>query len=398
MRASLCAVVLILAARASAAPASTALFDPDPAHPYNRARAALFVRAADVTRPGCLRKAGGCPTSGTLSSDFETVHIELGGDEPTLFAGTDWNFLRDPARQQVAIAALAEAARVDPKKTPLAAVLFQADLWERFDALWDSRRFGEPPPDFTALRRAIARTIRAVALPKATLLALPSNVPAIARAYPAALEGWPRAWAEVRSEATGPMDDRFVDQMRHAEVWGHRTVFRTRVEPAEAFARLVPSEGIVVLPPGSRLSLAGSPIAISREGELVALPLVTLLELLRAMPPAAGSRGATPPFEVYEATRRDLLARSWRNGALTRLAADTLVPMGASCSPNLASQSPIGPACVLCHNNPGALNGPLNHGKHRLSIETDDHRAAATVVAEKRRSDSFAALRDAWGP
>jgi hypothetical protein len=380
-------LILLLAARAQAAP----MFD---AEAWNRVHAALFARQTDVGHPSCGEACGRKSPEDVLGAATVGRKTMLGGDEPQIFISEDVYFLEEPARNAEVLAAIEAARQVPVGSRALQAALLQSDCWERFDAIveWLARGF---PKDRAALERLLAPLaglIRHLAVPRSTLSALRANLPELERAFPSLLGGLSalRGWREIRTEFTEPPDESvWRSTTRHAERWGYRFVFRvfvrttaTIVEPGQA------------LPPGSTMVLVGAPLAIASDGEIVVLPVTTLVEMRRAAAPDFRAPSiADLPFDVFEATRANLRASPRVAGGFVHLSRDALLPMGASCLPNRSVRTPLAAVCIACHRQSGErLTGPLTHGDFRIFLETDRDRAARAVIATKLDTASWRRL------
>jgi hypothetical protein len=382
---------------------STAPFDRDPEHPLNRVYRALFVRQAHVSVPKCSLSGdpGGCrklSPSQLLGGEGEVVEREVGHDEPTPLMRGDVEHLTDPERASRATSALRDAKAHAVRATPLARVLLQNDLWERYDAIGALLDAGHAASALLRpLQREIAELMRALALSRAELLALPSNQAEIAAAHPELLPEFATeaGWLEVRTiSAEKPHDEPTLRGTRHSDLAGHRIAFRVlaRIAPDQGgpawLARRLATEPHATLPVGSRLALVGSPLAISREGDIVAPPLILLIEIRAAQPET--QRLLTlddPALDVLEG-RRELLLRTPRPaGGLERLAPDALIPTGATCAPHPGVLVPMRSTCMQCHAGAGArLTGPMRHGPTRFEVE-EDRTAAARTAAEKKATE-----------
>lgn len=327
--------------------------------------------------------------------------IPVGGDESTLLIGGDGALLLAPQRLRAAHTALEALSGAIAGAGPIARVLAQSDLWERFDALTALAVEPEREGDRTALRRAVAQRIRELALPRATLEALPSNAAAIEAANADLLPGLGsgRDWVEVRARFDEHVGAPLRSDTRHAMRADFRLAFRVLVqapEDAGGAPRVRDSLGGrgAPLPPGTRLALLGSPIALSAEGDLVPLPLVVLVELRRTARTAEVPRTlADIDLEVLEGRRFLLADPELPRGGLDRLAPDAPMPSGATCSPQRDQVQPLRATCLLCHGlSGGGITGPMAHGQLELFEERDPLAAGREVARRKLGHPSFRAL------
>jgi hypothetical protein len=380
-------------------------YHPDPEHPWNRLHAALFRQRLRTAAPPCLLE-GSCAELAPprLFKAPTGVWFEEGGDGSTLLLRGAVSTLAEPARLRELEAALDAALALREAARAEAALLLQHDLWERFDAVHAAREGGGDARTLAALarlERRLGHAMRELALPAPKIRAVRSNLQEIAQAHPELADlGRPPAWLEVTAHHRVGSDPESSLPL-HAANAGFRSSFRTLLrvggsdEPAlHALFAGGPAE--VDLPPGARVTLVESPLAVSQGGELVPIPLVTLVETRRVGPDGPPpDRLARLDFAVLEARRAWLTAAPRRSGGLERLAADTPVPDGASCLKARGLVVPLPGACFRCHAPNGArLPGLSRHGRTRLALAAPDPalQAAATIEA-KLREGSFAALR-----
>jgi len=383
-------------------------YNPDPEHPWNRLHAALFRQRIRTSATPCLLE-GSCGTL-ALERMFATVAsvwFEEGGDGSTLLLRGDVAALAEPARLAEVEAAFdaALAVRRDAR-SPEAAVLLQHDLWERFDAVHATREVaGEPGPRaaLARLQQRLGQAIRELALPVSEIRALRPNIEQVAQAHAELADlGRASAWLEVTAHhrmGTGPESILPL----HAANAGFRSSFRTLLQrgadaDAEQALRALFEGGPthVELPPGTRVALVESPLAVSSRGEPVAVPLITLVETRRVGPEAPPAvRLSELDFAVLEARRAWLATEPRRSGGLERLEDDAPVPDGASCLKGRGLVVPLLGSCFRCHAPRGArLPGLSRHGRTRLVLSAPDGslQTAATIEA-KLGDEPFAALR-----
>ena len=383
-------------------------YDPDPEHPWNRLHAALFQQRLRTSALPCLLE-GSCGTL-ALERMFEaltSVWFEEGGDGSTLLLRGDVVALAEPARlAEVEVALDAALAIRRDARRPEAALLLQHDLWERFDAVHAAREeAAEPGPRaaLTRLQQRLGQAMRQLALPASEIRAVRPNLEQVAQTH-AELAGLGRAsaWLEVTAHhrmGTGPESILPI----HAANAGFRSSFRTllhrsgdAVGEKSLRAQFERGPAYVELPPGTRVALIESPLAVSSRGEPVAVPLITLVETRRVGP-------ETPPpvrlsqldFAVLEARRAWLATAPRRAGGLERLEDDAPVPDGVSCVKARGLVVPLLGSCFRCHAPTGArLPGLSRHGRTRLVLAAPNGtlQAAATIEA-KLRDERFAALR-----
>ncbi len=388
-----------------------ALFDTDPKHPFNRLHRALFTRKVQGTMQRCLRE-GSCrkqSPSALLGAAPDRSELEIGGDEPTLFIGNDVSFLAEPGRAEQVDRAIDAALPLASAASPIVSVLLQNDLWERYDSISRELDAGgrAGSEELSRIRRRIVELMRKLGRPKAELEAIGSNLPEVEAAYREFMPniGSGAGWVEVAASASERPEEKLLPTTRHSTQAGHRMSFRVLVQvpPSAGGGDWVKAHledgALSPVPLGTRLALVASPLAVSSDSEVVAVPLVVLVEMrvARKVNPAPKTLDDVA-VEVFEG-RRSLLTRSPRpGGGLERLPPDADIPMGATCAADPLVRIPLRATCVACHAGASRVTGPMTHGQTRFEVEADPKRAAAIVVEFKSRDPSFAALaRDISG-
>lgn len=371
---------------------------------WSKVFALAFERKISIGVPGCHVADGGCLDVDPMRMRGEPMVSQdqiLGRDEPLAFIGEQVTFLEAPTRRERLEQAIDDAMKVDPATAPVAAVLFQNDLWERVDAI-NAAIANEPGADWAvldAVRKKLVGLMKHVALTKEQMSSLPGNEAAVSRRYPELLAGFAErdGWAELVSQSTEHEGGAWSHTTRHAERHGHRMVFRVFIHHAQG--RAVLAQALTrwpePLPAGTRFVITGAPMALLRDGSLEPAPFITLLETRQAR-----AEGFIPTqigaleHDVLEGTRFSLTRTLADSGGLERLGRDALLPVGATCMPDFTSRLPSASTCLMCHGPTGArITGPMAHGEVRFEL-TDDGAAAARAVAEaKRASASFQTLR-----
>src|SRR5262249_11054467 len=221
-------------------------------------------------------------------STWRNIIRQEGGDLPEFFFPPDAGFLlEEPRRSRLRSALEAEVRSPSLRgRTPEARILFQQDLWNRFDALHvlaakDSRAMG--------LARLLARLMARVALTADELRGLRLNFAESAgeRLDPRLFEA-DSPWRELVSSFEEPHSE--GGTTLHARRAGWRLVFRR-------FVRLPPQGGeLKELPLGTTTLLLETPLALSADGELHPVPL-PLAAQVRVVQPGGD-------FSVLHAPRR----------------------------------------------------------------------------------------------
>ncbi|MDP1921043.1 MAG: hypothetical protein Q8L14_32685 [Myxococcales bacterium] len=367
---------------------------------WSKVFALAFERKISIGVPSC-HVDGGCLAVDPMQlrgAPMVSQERILGRDEPLAFIGEQVTFLEAPDRRARLDQAIAEAMTIDPSTAPLAAVLFQNDLWERVDAITAAIR-NEPGADWAVLqdlRKKLVTLMKRVALTKEQLATIASNESAVTRRYAELLAGFGErdGWAELVSQSTEHRGSTVWQRTtRHAERHGYRSVFRVFIHHAQG--RAVLSQALTrwpePLPAGTRFVITGAPMALLTDGSIEPAPFITLLETRQAR--AEGfipTQIGTLDHDVLEGSRVSLTRDS---GGLERLGRDALIPVGATCMPDFTSRLPSASTCLMCHGPTGArITGPMAHGETRFEL-TDDQTAAARAVADaKRASESFQTL------
>jgi hypothetical protein len=421
------------------------IYAADPGHPWNRAVHLLFASRV----PACVSRFyqdGPAPVAApdlaaattederrAAARDYyhrrfggpctRVTRLE-GGDVPGLLLDRDVRFLLEPERFRRLAAALAAvtSAAEGPMPGLEARVLFQHDLWGRFDALHaleGSLRGAARGDRLARLLDLLGRTIARLAPRPDELAALRSNWPEVVRAHPEAVPdvfAGDAGWRQLL--ATGTRGD---ETTTHAATAGHRAVFRVFLRsPASAggpacleraFRREAGDEPACVrwgrrLAPGSRVVLVESPLALASSGEPVVTPLVTAIQVRDVRPVEPGADGRLDlddlPVRVLHATRRTLASHLRPGGGLQPLEPDAPVPAGfvAFGRPPGSALQPAATVCMSCHDLDGsALMTPNRHDVRRVDVlRPDDPTAADRVLRAKRARTDYQALRRFFPP
>jgi hypothetical protein len=253
------------------------LFDPDPAHPWNRLHRLFYVREMAQGR----------------------TYVHDGPDAPF---GRHGPFLVEGASHQQALATLDAflKARDDERvKDPVKRALLQRDLWYVFDRLAEDPYFGETDPreDHQPERRAVlkrlAQVLRRLELPAAQLRALPDNYARALRrgAFPTAFDpqrpAQPFLPADLRLDGKGAWvpitgHDHGLAAPRHAQFVENKALFlpflrlpggRKQTEEYLAGMPATYDRGFASLPEGSQVALVRRMLLMDDQGELQLTPV-----------------------------------------------------------------------------------------------------------------------------
>lgn len=363
---------------------------------WSKVFALAFERRVQVGLPSCAVD-GGCAGRDPLAIRAEPMvsnDLVLGRDEPLAFIGEQVTFLEAPARRAALERAIDEAMRVDPASAPVAAILFQNDLWERVDAI-TAAIATQPGADWAVLeglRTKLVALMKHVSLPRAVLEGLHSNEGAVERRFPQLLAGFSTRdeWVEIVSRSREHQQWRLTT--RHAERHGHRVVFRVFVHhpSGRAAVEQLAARWPEPFPEGSRFVITGAPLVRTREGELIVAPFITLLETRQAraqgfIPTSVGAL----ENDVLEGKRSTLVRSLDDTGGLELLPRDALIPVGATCMPDFTTRLPSASTCAGCHGPTGArLTASLGTEEAQFRL-TSDASEAANAVAESKRSEGL---------
>ena len=365
---------------------------------WNRIHHLLFTRRV---RSGI---AGG-PTD-----PVRQVERVEGGDVPEFLVLPDADYLLESRRYRDLVKALeAEiAAPSAASRTVEARVMFQQDLWNRFDAVHGF--LSSEHPDATRsracrLRDLLGRAMARVACTPTELAGIRSSFADSAEAFPEVLDPGtfsnPSSWRELVST----VGDRPVEQdtTLHAQRAGYRIVFRrfVRVPETAGGVRCLEeaasregegppdrcSDG--ALPEGSRAVLLETPLALASDGRIVPVPLIVGLQSRTVASPAA--------FHVLHASRMALARPPVRGGGLLALSQDALIPQSASAFRRFSGQPlmPVRTSCPLCHGSRGeALGTSRLHIRPRTQVLLPDNTIEQDrVVRAKRAEVAYETLR-----
>jgi len=375
------------------------VYSTDPRDPWNRLFHLLYARK--------LRAQVATPENS--KARWSSVTRLEGGDLPEFFFPPDAAYLvEEPRRSRLRSALEAEISSSTLRgRSPEARILFQQDLWNRFDALHalaakDSRAM--------PLARLLARLMARVALTKDELVGIRPSFVEAAQEQPDNLDprlfeadsGWSELVSYFGSEPAG-------GTTTHARRAGWRLVFRRFVRvPPEAGGvgclreHLAATHGRAAgrsesaaegscgrngLPSGTTALLLETPLALSADGELHPVPLLLAAQVRVVRPGGA--------FTVLHAPRLAVSASPGRL-SLEPFGEQDLVPQMSSVVPRSDGHPlvRVRQSCVLCHGPDG---GQLGTASLQLPPRTELLAPANTVEEDrvlraKRESKSFRAL------
>jgi hypothetical protein len=431
--------VTTLQARAAADSAGWNVYDPDPAHVWNRLHRSLYSR---VARDG--REFGRDELDPLLWQ--ETRHL-LGGASNREAAGVLDEFLEARAERLVT--------------DPLRRAMLQRDLWAVFD--WTVRRGdGRHPPGARGLQSRLARAIRRLALSPTQAAALPDNYAAAAASGAFAADFDPArpdapflppdlfrpegAWVQLGvaggADAAAPShlfaaDGRSVFRVlvslprgRGATLAYLKSVAefpRPWVRSARAGGDPRPNPALPQFPPGTRLALVRQMLVVDERGEPTPTAVTESVQIRvhRAVPaeiPESFSLDrddARAALAVYEfrLSRGRLFAGA--AGGLRAVARDEAeFPLfqshgidlfeseGGTFGPLERHLRPVLGSCTSCHFRPGVhsllsrtpdmLQLRVRDVRRDLAPAPDPSREAQLTREWKMRRESWRLLRELW--
>lgn len=358
-----------------------------------------------------------------FGSRFAAVQRLVGGDLPDFYFrdGRDTDFLLADTRFSKLRATLLEVADDGDvaNRTVEARVLFQQDLWSRFDLLHRSAAEvtdKEKRERLDELLRLVGGAIASLAPDRAALAGIEDNWPDIVSAhadYDVNFLADHTLWRELIVDA----DELFATD--HASAAGYRRVFRVFVKaPAQATDPQCLEKELTnqnwldtelpecalwgrVLAYGSRAVLVESLLALTDDGSIVPVPLITSVQMrdVRAVEPGPDRQYGLDDlaFHVLHGQRRTLLTTPRVAGGLTPLASDEPVPhlFAAFTRSRTEELVPLRWACTQCHLLDGsALMIGNRHGVKRLRVLPPGSSVMGERVMElKRQSEDYEVLK-----
>jgi hypothetical protein len=423
------------------------IYAPDPQDAWNRLHHLLFSRStrwamSPYFREGLtasleakLAKAADDDTRRSALMEFGfphepgvalTVERRVGGDAPDFFLYHDVHFLLQDDRRFSALEHLLNEADTHEfleGRSIMARVLLQQDLWNRFDEL-DSLVRLEKDAQVRAkaqrLEALLGRAIARVACRQQDLARVPSNLAAIARAHqtidPDLLSDG-SDWREIVPRTSSSP----AQTTAHAHNAGYRRLFRAflRIPPQaggaqclEDYFRQYDEPGLSLrefpcfpsnlLAPASRALLVETLLALTRNGEILPLPLIFSIQMREIRPFLPGPDGRLTlddiPFFLYHGSRLLFVRSGAEGGGLVALPADAPVPASVSAFESGAGQ-PLVPARVSCSRS---CHGPTGqylmttafHGIKGVSVlRPGNTLQQEAVIRAKQERDDYRNLR-----
>jgi hypothetical protein len=374
------------------------IYSPDPNDSWNRIYHLLFSRRVEVIVEG------------------KKVDRLEGGDIP-LFFYSDYEImclLED--RRFGALVKDLEREIGSPStagRSSIAKILFQQDLWNRFDALFayvhsPPRTPEEKPLKHRAghLRDLVGKLIALTAPASRELRQLASNFDAVTQLHQEVdreFSSPETKWREVVEHGYGS------ETTRHAATAGFRQVFRVFIRfPDEAGgpANLETNhEARRVLPDGALARLIETPLVVTVEGKISVVPLITLVQSRTIGKLVVNDECSENPFfcrsmgdvfRILHGTRKKLIS-SWNRpgGGLEPIADDELVPEGGTAFRRELKLIPMNKLCPGCHiPNGRRLGAEATHGSIKGVLHPTNTIEEENVIKAKQASPDFQALQE----
>ena len=375
------------------------VYSTDPRDPWNRLFHLLYARK--------LRAQFSTPEN--AKAPWRSVTRLEGGDLPEFFFPPDAGYLvEEPRRSRLRSLLEAEVSSPTlPGRSPETRILFQQDLWNRFDAL---HALASTDSRAVPLKQLLARLMAKVALTNDELTGIRPSFAEAFQERPGLLD--PRlfeaesGWSELISDSGLELGG---GTTMHARRAGWRLVFRrfVRVAPEAGGERCLtehvttthgrargPSEpaaegpcGWKGLPSGTTALLLETPLALSADGELHPVALLLAAQVRVVSPGGA--------FTVLHAPRLAVSASPRRVG-LEAFGEEDLVPQMSSVFPRSDGHPlvRVRESCVLCHGPDGGQLGTdsLQRPPRIELLAPTNTVEEDRVLGAKRESKSFRAL------
>ncbi len=303
----------------------------------------------------------------------------IGGDIPEFYMrDRDAAYLLDPPRYDDLIKALRKEINnpSNKKYNLIARILFQQDLWNRYDLLFNSDDIKNSKLQAKKLIKLLGQLIVSIAPSDKELGQLESNFFEAVQSIPGVEQNLYDKNTPWR-EALLKMGNLQIQQVTssHAEALGHRRVFRVFLKgpdnrtSADCLNKELNNQYEEIprcvmwgsrLAYGSKAMLIETPLIITKSGALKHAPIVLNIQLRTPSPITAGSDGTYGfddlPFSVFHASRRNLTRQSSNYKALSKLAPDHPAPRNFSAftRDRYEQITPLHNTCINCHMETGS--------------------------------------------
>lgn len=297
----------------------------------------------------------------------------------------------------------------------VARVLFQQDLWNRYDLLHKTSDTENSKWQKNNLKKLLGQLIAKIALSDEEVEKLKFDYFETIRSIPGVQENLSdmnTPWREVLLKLDSQKNEQATSS--HAEALGHRRVFRIFIKgpddktSADCLSRELDNQFQELykcvmwgrkLAYGSKAMLSETPLIITKSGRLIDVPIVLNIQLRTPLPITAGDDGIYGfddlPFSVFHASRKDLIRQSADN-TLHILAPDYPAPRNFSAFTLNRNEQlvPLHTTCITCHAETGSSLMITNrHNFNGLeAIHPSNNEMAKRVIDVKLAKEDFNSL------
>jgi len=343
----------------------------------------------------------------------------IGGDIPEFYMrDRDASYLLESPRYGVLIDTLTKELNNPTilKYNLVARILFQQDLWNRYDLLFNSDDTINSQRQAIELRKLLGQLIANIAPSDKELGQVESNFFETVQSIPGVEQNLfdkKTPWREALLK-TGNLQIQQVTSS-HAEALGHRRVFRVFLKgpddrtSAKCLNKELNNQYEEIpkcvmwgsrLAYGSKAMLIETPLIITKSGALKHAPIVLNIQLRTPSPITDGRDGIYGlddlPFSVFHASRRSLIGQSTEDSTLGKLAPDHPAPRNFSAftRDRYEQHVPLHNTCINCHMETGSsLMITQRHSFKGLEvIHPSNDKMAKRVIDVKLEQKDFKSL------
>ena len=421
-------------------PQPVAIYSEDPDDLWNRAYDLLFTNVRTVEVPQKTASLAPQPRMDKAIREQERLQLLTkfyyqrysfvsgstkldrleGGDMPDFFFDERVEFLMKEPRYGELVDALEKGIKMlnFQSRSAIARVLFQQDLWNRYDAVYRLIQIEKDQGTKTRAERLLSLLGEWIALTVCNseeLQTIQSNFEEIAQAYPqvdSELFEKDSKWRELIVPHTAEQTT------SHAKSAGYRRVFRVFVRVQEesggthCLEALLPAyfrsheRSMVPCAPDGRSLVRGSRallmeflLTLTNHGEIFPMPLLLGVESREIGFPDPGADGKYDledlPFQVLHISRQELSSTKRQRGGLKLLAQDELVPALFIAFGRGSALLPVPISCINCHGIDGRAMMTTNliavrdiQVVHPANIIQQER-----VIVAKQKSPDYQSLR-----
>jgi hypothetical protein len=298
----------------------------------------------------------------------------------------------------------------------IARILFQQDLWNRYDLLCKTSDIENRKWQNKKLKKLLGQLIANIAPSDKEIGQLKYSFAEIVQSLPEvdqSLFDKNTPWREALLKMENLQNIQVISS--HAEALGHRRVFRIFLKgpddrtSADCLNKEL-DKGYEEIPEcvmwrsklayGSKAMLIETPLIITKSGEIKHVPVVLNIQLRTPSPITAGSDGIYGfddlPFSVFHASRRSLIRQSAGDSILVKLATDHPAPRNFSAFTRDRYEQlvPLHSTCINCHRETGSsLMTTQRHSFKGLEVlHPSNDKMAKRVIDVKLAQKDFKSL------